>query len=107
MENFLLKALVEDGGMWGIMAALSFFWALYVGKISRQKQEDVIQRIERQSGKIRELELSKTEKLEEINKINEERVEDLKTLLEDYHKTMNDTAIALENIRFILENKKV
>ena len=106
MENFLLKALVEDGGMWGIMAALSFFWALYVGKLSRKRQDDVIGEIQNQSRKIRELEIINNQRLEELNKVSEDRVEDLKQLLEDYHKTMNDTAIALENIRFIIENTK-
>jgi hypothetical protein len=105
MENFLLKALIEDGGMWGLMAALSFFWALYVGKISRQKQDDVISEIQRQSGKVRELEIKNADRLGELNSCSEERVADLKGLLEEYHKTMTDTNVALEHIKFILDNK--
>lgn len=105
MESFLLKALIEDGGLWGLMAALSFFWALYVGKISRKKQDDVIGEIQKQSKKIRELEIKNAEKLEELNSCSEDRVEDLKGLLEEYHKTMNDTNVALEHIKFILDNK--
>ncbi len=105
MEGLLLKALIEDGGMWGIMAALSFFWALYVGKLSRKRQDDIIGEIQTQSKKIRELEIINNQRLEELNKISEERVDDLKVLLEDYHKTMSDTAVAIEQIKFILENK--
>jgi len=91
--------------MWGIMAALSFFWALYVGKMSSKKQEDVISQIQKQSGKIRELEIINAQRLEELNKLSEDRVHDLRKLLEDYHKTMGDTALVLEHIKFILENK--
>jgi len=105
MDSFLMKALIEEGGMWGIMAALSFFWALYVGKMSNKKQEDVIGQIQKQSGKIRELEIINSQRLEELNKLSEDRVHDLRKLLEDYHKTMGDTAIVLESIKFILENK--
>ena len=91
--------------MWGIMAALSFFWALYVGKMARQKQDDVISELQKQSKKIRELEIINTQRLEELNKLSEERVDDLRHLLEDYHKTMGDTLLAIEHIKFILENK--
>ena len=105
MEGFLLKALVEDGGMWGIMAALSFFWALYVGKLARDKKDDVIKQIQVQSGKIRELELQNVEHLESLNKLSEERIEDLRQILEEYHRTMSDTALAIEHIKIIMENK--
>jgi hypothetical protein len=105
VENFLFKALIEDGGVWGLLAAMSFFWALYVGKNSRQKQEDVIAEIQKQSKKIRELEIINTRRLEELNECADERVSDLKVLLEDYHKTMSDINLALDHIKFIMDNK--
>ena len=105
MEAFLIKVLVEDGGMWGVVAAISFFWALYVGKISRKRQDSVIDEIQKQSKKIRELEIVNAQRLEELNQCAEERVEDLKVMLEDYHKTMSDINTALDHIKFIMDNK--
>ena len=105
MDALLIKALVEDGGMWGIVAAISFFWALYVGKIARKRQDDVIAEIQEQSKKIRELEIVNSQRLEELNQCAEERVSDLKVMLEDYHKTMSDINLALDHIKFIMDNK--
>tara|TARA_B100000131_G_scaffold286880_1_gene297128 strand:+ start:2234 stop:2554 length:321 start_codon:yes stop_codon:yes gene_type:complete len=105
MEAFLIKVLVEDGGMWGVVAAISFFWALYVGKISRKRQDSVIDEIQKQSKKIRELEIVNAQRLEELNQCAEERVADLKVMLEDYHKTMSDINTALDHIKFIMDNK--
>jgi hypothetical protein len=106
METFLFKALVEDGGAWGLLAALSLFWAMYNERKAKSRQDDIIEKIQKQSSKIRELELDRASRIEEISKVNEERVDDLKQLLEDYHKTMSDTANALDKIRFIIENSK-
>ena len=105
MDAMLMKILIEDGGMWGVAAAISFFWALYVGKISRTRQDDVIKEIQNQSKKIRELEIVNAKRLEELNDCAEERVSDLKTMLEDYHKTMSDINTALDHIKFIMDNK--
>ena len=106
MENFLFKALVEDGGAWGLLAALSLFWAMYNERKAKSRQDDIIEKIQKQSSKIRELEIDRASRIEEISRVNEERVDDLKQLLEDYHKTMSDTANALDKIRFIIENSK-
>lgn len=105
MEQAITNYLLSEGGIWGLLTAFSFFWVLYVERRAKSKQDNVLKEIQKQSAKIRELELKNTERLEEINKITDERVEDLKEILEEYHKTMNDTATALEKIRFILENK--
>ena len=105
MAAYLIKALVEDGGMWGIVAAISFFWALYVGKMARKRQDDVIDEIQKQSKKVRELEIINAQRLEELNQCADERVSDLKVMLEDYHKTMSDINTALDNIKFIMDNK--
>jgi len=43
---------------------------------------------------------------QEISKLNEGRVDELKSLLSDYNKTILDLTIALEKIRLTLENRE-
>ena len=99
MEALLVTALLEKGGLFGIVSAFAFFWIIY-------KDKQFIIKSNTQAGRIKELEIDNLENIKELNKINEERISDLKQILSEHNKTFNDTSIALEKIQFFLENNK-
>lgn len=106
MEALLISALLEKGGIFGIVSAFAFFWIIYKDKQFVIKSTDLEDKLASQAGRIRELEIENSDSIKEINKLNEDRVEDLKQILSEHNKTFNDTLISLEKIQFFLENNK-
>lgn len=106
MEAILLSALLEKGGIFGIISAFAFFWIIHKDKQFMIKSNTLEDKLAKQAGKIKQLQIENIENIKEINKINEDRVSDLKQILSEHNKTFNDTSIALEKIQFFLENNK-
>ena len=106
MEALLVTALLEKGGLFGIVSAFAFFWIIYKDKQFIIKSNTLEDKLANQAGRIKELEIDNLENIKELNKINEERISDLKQILSEHNKTFNDTSIALEKIQFFLENNK-
>ncbi len=42
---------------------------------------------------------------EQLQQVNDERVDELKDLLQEYSKTMNELSLALEKVKFVLKTK--
>ena len=106
MEAILVSALLEKGGLFGIVAAFAFFWVMYKDKQFLLKSNTLEDKLSSQAARIKELEIDNLEGIKELNKVNEERVSDLKQILSEHNKTFSDTSIALEKIQFFLENNK-
>jgi GTP1/Obg family GTP-binding protein len=106
MEALLITALLEKGGLFGIVAAFAFFWILYKDKQFMLKTNTLEDKLIKQAAQAKKLEIDNLENIKEINKVNEDRVNDLKQILAEHNKTFNDTSIALEKIQFFLENNK-
>lgn len=146
--DYIVKYLVEQGGIWGLLVALALFWigfrewgliknkkkVVEVTKdkkeedanIIKERQEDQIRYMEQNSEKlndvsqklqdislhidnfvnINESNNEKIEKLtEQLQQVNDERVEELKEILTSYNNTMNELAMTLQKIKFVLKTK--
>lgn len=107
MEAILITALIEKGGMWGIIAALCFFWTVYRENLRAAPViPDKTDELKECQQKIIELNSLLAQKTEQISNINKERVDDLKELLEEYYKLVHDSNVAMEKIKIILETKR-
>jgi len=129
--NLIINALIERGGIWGIIASLLFFWNIHkennISKKEKQTVESVKQttdllKIQQESADKKEKYLrSKIDDLEknvialqeenkkllkDIGDIEEARVDDLKDLLSDYHTTATNTLQALEKFEFFITNNR-
>lgn len=104
METILITALLEKGGMWGIIAALCFFWTVY--RENSKSIPDQTDELKECQQKIVELNMLLAQKTEQISHLNKERVDDLKELLEEYYKLVHDSNVAMEKIKIILETKR-
>ena len=146
--DFIVRYVIEQGGLFGLLIILSFGWigfrewSLIKNKkkesdSSNSKLEDDTSLIkERQETQMKAIELS-AEKLDEINQklqdisnhidsfvktndnnakkieklteqlqqVNDERVEELKELLGSYHKTMNELSLTLQTFKFVLKTR--
>ena len=133
--NLIISALIEKGGIWGVIASALFFWNIHK-ESSLSKKENKTQdsiKIIQESTEKKERELKEAfekkekylrEKIEELEKIistqqetvhrlsrdicdlERDRVEDLKELLSEYHSTASATLQALEKFEFFITNSK-
>jgi biopolymer transport protein ExbB/TolQ len=122
--TLVISALLEKGGVWGVIAAAIISWNVFKEKKFLEKEKELKQKGLETDTKIDTVEKRYLEKIsementlqemskkleminEEKNKINEERIEDLKEAMNDYYKLASDTLNALEQIKFFLANKK-
>jgi len=129
--NLIISALIERGGIWGIIASLLFFWNIHkennISKKEKQttetaKQATDLLKIQQESSDKKEKYLrSKIDDLEktiitlqeenkkllkDIVEVEEARVEDLKDLLSEYHTTATNTLQALEKFEFFITNNR-
>lgn len=122
--TLVISALLEKGGVWGVIAAAVIAWNVFKEKKFLEKEEELKQKGLETDTKIDSVEKRYLEKIsemettlqemskkleminEEKNKVNEERIEDLKEAMNEYYKLASDTLNALEQIKFFLANKK-
>lgn len=109
----IIKGLIEQGGIWGLIAAALFFWNVHKEQNLAKKEQKKEDEKKDQQAKIDELAkiintLQEENKklLKNISEIEEERVNDLKELLSEYHSTASDTLQALEKFEFFIKNQK-
>lgn len=148
--DFIVKYLVEQGGIWGLLVALALAWIAFRewnlakkkksaveetpkpnslqedASIVKGRQEDQIRFIEQHSERLNEINQklqdislhidnfvninqSNNEKIErlseQLQQVNDERVEELKELLNSYNRTMNELALTLQKIKFVLQTR--
>ncbi len=134
MEQILstiIAYLLANGGPFGVVLALALAYISYKEyvyyKFIKKKEDDekstedeiktshnkVVKKISDLTSSIDEfIEINKEnskkiEKLEEnIKELNDERIAELKELLNNYNKTMNELSLAIEKIKFLVQNKK-
>lgn len=129
--NLIISALIEKGGIWGVIASLIFFWNIHkennfskkeknieennkqTTDLLRSQQEAFDKKEKHLRFKIDELEkqiifLQEENKkiLKEISELEESRVEDLKDLLSQYHSTATNTLQALEKFEFFIRGTR-
>jgi hypothetical protein len=129
--NLIINALIDKGGIWGVIASLLFFWNIHkennISKkektidennkqatdLLRSQQESFDRKEKHLRFKIDELEkqvifLQEENKklLRDNSEIEESRVEDLKDLLSQYHSTATNTLQALEKFEFFIRGTR-
>jgi polyhydroxyalkanoate synthesis regulator phasin len=129
--NLIISALIDKGGIWGVIASLLFFWNIHkennISKkektidennkqatdLLRSQQESFDRKEKHLRFKIDELEkqvifLQEENKklLRDNSEIEESRVEDLKDLLSQYHSTATNTLQALEKFEFFIRGTR-
>ncbi len=141
--ELVISYLIEKGGIWGVMLAMSIAWIVWREKTSKgveksdgveelkikdliDKSESILKEITSLKDKSYEMndkivniinickDLEKTNiynrsKIEDLTKeikyLNEERIDDFKTVMSDYNDTLRDFVVALEKIKLTLEFK--
>ena len=122
--TLIISALIEKGGIWGIIAAAIFFWNLHKESTTEKKESQTKKEItsnkEKHANREKELN-SKIESLEDsiknlsdenkkllvaLAEVEKDRVDDLKDLLTEYHSTAFATLQALEKFEFFITNSK-
>jgi len=119
----IISGLIEKGGIWGIIAAIIFFWNIHkenkmfgkeknINEKEKVLESKITQNQERCEKKINYLERELIqaqkelqEKTQENSHLRSERIEDLKKIIGDYHKLASDTSQTLEQIKFFLSKK--
>jgi len=129
--NLIINALIERGGIWGIIASMLFFWNIHkennISKKEKKTEESIkethdLLKIQQESADKKERHLrSKIDELEkhiislqeenkkllkDIGNLEEARVDDLKDLLSEYHTTATNTLQALEKFEFFITNNR-
>jgi len=146
MEELIISALIERGGVFGLLLSISFGWIVYRerqfsskskeaenDKKNEQVLNDILSKINiiyenvddyrisnsktlkkisevfvylEQFEKVNSENLFRIDKLSEnLENVNQERVEELKEVLLNYNKTITELTITLEKIKFLLKNK--
>lgn len=146
--DYIVKYLVELGGIWGLLIALALAWIAFRewnlakrkksktveskgqleedAAVIKERQEDQTRFIEQNSERLNEvnqklqdisthidnfvnINKSNSEKIEklteQLQQVNDERIEELKDLLTSYNKTMNELALTLQKIKFVLKTR--
>lgn len=121
--TIIINALIDKGGFWGVIASAIFFWNMYKESSAskkeklvkseikaakdefKEKEEMLLKKIEDLSESINSLQEQNKKLLQELNSIELSRIDDLKELLTEYHRTASDTLKALEKFEFFLTNK--
>jgi len=119
-ETLIVQALLDQGGLLGVVGAISFVWSLFFNKQNKDNNSEISEKEKALSSKIEELkdkyeerikifekdilELKKDlhHKNEEVSDAYVERIDDLKNLISDYHTLATDTSQTLEKIKFYL-----
>jgi hypothetical protein len=133
--NLIINALIERGGIWGVIASALFFWNIHketslskkenktqdsikiIQENTEKKEKDLKEVFEKKEKDLREkiedLEKIINNQQETINRLTRDicdlesaRVEDLKELLSEYHTTASATLQALEKFEFFIKNSK-
>jgi hypothetical protein len=129
--NLIINALIEKGGIWGLIASLLFFWNIHKENNISKKEKQTLDAVKETNSVIKTQQeaFDKKEKylrgkiddlerhiisLEEENKkilkdladVEQARVDDLKDLLSDYHHTATNTLQALEKFEFFITNNR-
>lgn len=129
--NLIISALIDKGGIWGIIASALFFWNIHKENNFSKKEKSIEENTKQTNDllksqqeafdkkekhlryKIDELEkqiISLQEENKKLLKDNSEiedaRVEDLKDLLSQYHSTATNTLQALEKFEFFIRGTR-
>lgn len=121
-EITTIKEMIDQGGVVGLISALALIWNILDKKFNKKndaekefikKETELLLKIESiknsHEEKVKKLEfelidLQRTlqEKNSETSDIYNERIEDLKKIISDYHNLANSTLQTLEKIKFYL-----
>lgn len=121
-EITTIKEMIDQGGVIGLISALALIWNILDKKFNKKndaekefikKETELLLKIESiknsHEEKVKKLEfelidLQRTlqEKNSETSDIYNERIEDLKKIISDYHNLANSTLQTLEKIKFYL-----
>jgi len=122
--NLIINALIERGGIWGIIASALFFWNVHketsltkkenktqdnikiVQDAADRKEKELREKIEDLERKLSSLQEENKKLSKDIYDIEKDRVSDIKELLSEYHSTASDTLQALEKFEFFITNNK-
>lgn len=122
--NLIINALIEKGGIWGIIASALFFWNVHketslvkkenktqdnikiVQDTADRKEKELKEKIEDLERKLSSLQEENKKLSKDIYDIEKDRVSDIKELLSEYHSTASDTLQALEKFEFFITNNK-
>jgi biopolymer transport protein ExbB/TolQ len=128
----IIEYLIAKGGIWGVLLAASLAWIVFrerawslTGK-DKTKSVDINDSLKKLSSK-HELTYSKIEDIgramddfkdinrkqakaahalqEKLQEVNDERVDELKEVLQDYNKTMAELSLGIDKMNFILDMK--
>lgn len=128
----IIEYLIAKGGIWGLLLAVSLAWIVFrekawidLGKNNSKGTElnDSIKKLftkhEATHNKISEV-IKAMEDFKEINnkqakaaralqeklqEVNDERVDELREILQDYNKTMGELSLGIEKMNIILDIK--
>lgn len=79
-------------------------------KYSQQKTAEILQEIHSAIGSFKKINEENSERIidltEKLQKVNDNRVEELKNILQEYNSTMKDLNLAIEQIKFILKSNQ-
>jgi hypothetical protein len=129
--NLIINALIERGGIWGIIASLLFFWNIHKENNFSKKEKSIEEntkqttdllksqqdgfdkkekylrhRVEELEKQVAFLQEENKKLLRDNSEIEESRVEDLKDLLSQYHSTATNTLQALEKFEFFIRGTR-
>jgi uncharacterized protein YlxW (UPF0749 family) len=129
--NIIINALIERGGIWGIIASLLFFWNIHKENNFSKKEKSIEEntkqttdllksqqdgfdkkekylrhRVEELEKQVSSLQEENKKLLRDNSEIEESRVEDLKDLLSQYHSTATNTLQALEKFEFFIRGTR-
>lgn len=123
--TIITAALIEHGGVWGVMVAALFAWNIYREKNTTEdvehkkdsrefyikRERELRIKIENLQGTVILLQEEKRQLLnnaleleEKVLKSEKDRIEDLKELLSDYYSMASDTLQALRKLEFFITN---
>lgn len=122
--TLIISALIDKGGVWGIIAAAIFFWNLHKessiekketqikkeGNSNKEKhaakEKELNEKISELEESIKNLAIENKKLLQALADVEKDRVDDLKELLTEYHSTAFATLQALEKFEFFITNSK-
>jgi hypothetical protein len=129
--NLIINALIERGGIWGIIASLLFFWNIHKENNFSKKEKSIEEntkqttdllksqqegfdkkekylrhRVEELEKQVAFLQEENKKLLKDNSEIEDARVEDLKDLLSQYHSTATNTLQALEKFEFFIRGTR-
>lgn len=123
--EIIINYLLTQGGIFGFFLALSISWIVWRETSSAKKKKDsssldiviknqnnvknALSEISRTIDSFKEINKKNEEMIiglqSKIQEVNDDRIQEIKEILQDYSKAMGDLSIALEKIHMVLEYK--